>query len=247
MTWARLDDNFYDHPKVVMAGTAAVGLFALALAYCARHSTDGVVTHSALARLAPDDDAAALAQRLVDAGLWHLHTAGFLVHDYLHYNPSAKDVDKQRKASAERMRTLRKRAQNVRANISRSSPNVQQPRPDPVPIPTEEESKDSPARAARRANRTRFPETFLLDELRAAMVRKVGCLDPPKAFTAFRDYHAAHGSVLADWDAAWRTWVGNHERYGCPCQPGFRGRPAELTNTEKARNIAARWRAEGRI
>ena len=25
----------------------------------------------------------------------------------------------------------------------------------------------------------------------------------------FRDYHAAKGSVMADWQAAWRTWVGN--------------------------------------
>ena len=29
----------------------------------------------------------------------------------------------------------------------------------------------------------------------------------------FRDYHAAKGTLMADWDAAWRTWCGNHARF----------------------------------
>lgn len=28
----------------------------------------------------------------------------------------------------------------------------------------------------------------------------------------FSDYHRAKGSVMADWQAAWRTWVGNARR-----------------------------------
>ncbi len=29
----------------------------------------------------------------------------------------------------------------------------------------------------------------------------------------FRDHHAAKGSVMADWDAAFRTWLGNAQRF----------------------------------
>jgi hypothetical protein len=30
---------------------------------------------------------------------------------------------------------------------------------------------------------------------------------------AFRDYHLAHGSLMADWDAAWRTWCRNAVKF----------------------------------
>ena len=30
----------------------------------------------------------------------------------------------------------------------------------------------------------------------------------------FRDYHLSHGNVMADWSAAWRTWVGNVGKFG---------------------------------
>lgn len=30
----------------------------------------------------------------------------------------------------------------------------------------------------------------------------------------FRDYHIAKGSIMQDWDAAWRTWIRNHLKKG---------------------------------
>lgn len=30
---------------------------------------------------------------------------------------------------------------------------------------------------------------------------------------AFRNHHKQHGSLMADWDAAWRTWVGNEVKF----------------------------------
>ena len=40
-------------------------------------------------------------------------------------------------------------------------------------------------------------------------------IDVEAELRKFRDYHAAKGSVMADWQAAWRTWVGN-ARPGTP-------------------------------
>lgn len=31
---------------------------------------------------------------------------------------------------------------------------------------------------------------------------------------SFRDYHLARGSLMADWSAAWRTWIRTSVRYG---------------------------------
>lgn len=30
----------------------------------------------------------------------------------------------------------------------------------------------------------------------------------------FRDYHLAHGTAFKDWDAGWRTWLGNARKFG---------------------------------
>ena len=34
MPWARLDDGFYDHPKILDVSLAAAGLFSIGLSYC---------------------------------------------------------------------------------------------------------------------------------------------------------------------------------------------------------------------
>lgn len=43
-------------------------------------------------------------------------------------------------------------------------------------------------------------------------------LDVGAEVQKFSDYHAAKGSVMADWQAAWRTWVGKArpDRYAQP-------------------------------
>lgn len=42
-------------------------------------------------------------------------------------------------------------------------------------------------------------------------------------FTAFKNHHAAKGSMFADWDAAWRTWVDNQVKWDTQ-----RGKPPGL-------------------
>lgn len=37
--------------------------------------------------------------------------------------------------------------------------------------------------------------------------------DIPATAERFRNFHAAKGSLMADWSAAWRTWVGNEPRF----------------------------------
>lgn len=39
---------------------------------------------------------------------------------------------------------------------------------------------------------------------------------------AFRNYHLAKGSLMADWQAAFRTWIGNAEKWSKPNENGNR-------------------------
>jgi len=61
----------------------------------------------------------------------------------------------------------------------------------------------------------------------------------------FRDYHAAKGTRFRDWDAAWRTWLGNARKFAArggmagPSGPGGRGRGGSIAS------IVARRHAQG--
>ena len=96
MPWARFDDQFPDHPKVLAVGPEAGWLFVCGVCYCARILTDGFIPAAQVRRLADLPDSDSLASRLVDAGLWERLPGGYQVHDYLEYNPCAADVKADR-------------------------------------------------------------------------------------------------------------------------------------------------------
>ena len=100
MPWARLDDRFHDHPKIVGLPHAAVGVYALGLSYAASQLTDGVLPKRVVAGWR---DATAV-RKLVDAGLWESAPGGYRIHDYLDWNPSRDQVIADRAKAAERKR-----------------------------------------------------------------------------------------------------------------------------------------------
>lgn len=113
MAWARFDDKTHDHPKILAAGPLATHLWERAICYCAKHLTDGHIPKRAVRLLVNWEDDAddfngqppdnyALIGRLVKVGLFdEHHNDGWLVHDYLDYNPSKAASDALRKARAE--------------------------------------------------------------------------------------------------------------------------------------------------
>lgn len=107
MTWGRIDDTLYDHPKVVCLGKLrlpAIGLHVLALSWSNRYLTDGLVPADQVARLGGPRK---LAEALVAAGLWELDRAGYRIHDYLDYNDSREVVLRRRNAEREKKRRQR--------------------------------------------------------------------------------------------------------------------------------------------
>jgi hypothetical protein len=158
MPWSKLDDEFYDHPKVVEAGTLGAGMFTVCLSYVGRKLTDGFIATSMIRRLCADlDDPIALADRLVDVGLFERAEGGYQIHDYLEYNPPAAKILAERYAAKERMRAARaangqfgeqERSGDVPAQFTGTLADVQSapsPSPSPSPIP---DPSPSPAAAA---------------------------------------------------------------------------------------------------
>lgn len=121
MPWAQLDDQFHSHRKFLSAGLEATGLYARALSYCAASLTDGFVPGSWInLHVGPKRG---LPKRLVDVEAWdpicrgdtvELETRagdtvqvtatedGYVIPDYLLYNPSKAEHDarqKQRRAA----------------------------------------------------------------------------------------------------------------------------------------------------
>lgn len=56
--------------------------------------------------------------------------------------------------------------------------------------------------------RTRLPSDFYPDETGIAAIQQTG-LSLSVELEKFRNHHVANGSVMADWNAAWRKWAGN--------------------------------------
>lgn len=136
ITWFKVDDDFWSHPKVVALPPAAGWLWTRAGSYCGRHLTDGFVSHAAMGMLAgKDQDSSAL----VDAGLWFEVDGGHQFHDWHTYQPTRESVMAERAAAAERQRKSRTTSQQKSRRDSRVTSDVTSaapyPSPNPVPNP----------------------------------------------------------------------------------------------------------------
>lgn len=132
--WAKISDDFFRHPRTVAAGRDARDLFLVSLAHCNEHLTDGFVASGYLRRLAADaeiDNAQESAQRLVDVGYWEECDGGWMVHDFLDYNPSRAEVLAEREKAAVRKERWKNGARN---GVRNAVPNGEGT-PSPVPVP----------------------------------------------------------------------------------------------------------------
>lgn len=118
MAWAKLDDGYFTNPKTVAAGLAGRALHLACISYASRELTDGLIPASALPLigfLAGVPDLAAALTACLDArgpsgqGLLEDLDGGYLVHDYLVYNPSRDQVLAKRAATQRRVKDWRER------------------------------------------------------------------------------------------------------------------------------------------
>jgi hypothetical protein len=99
MSWAKVDDRLHMHPKAIRAGLEAMGLWCRALSYCTAYGTDGYIDRDTVSRMCGSSKAfIRVTNRLVSSALWEPDEsgAGWLIHDFLDYNPSRAERDKER-------------------------------------------------------------------------------------------------------------------------------------------------------
>jgi len=115
--WARFDDEFPDHPKVLAAGPLAAWLHVCAICYACRYLTDGFIPHGQVRRLADVEDPTLLVGRLVSSGLWEVVPGGYRVHDFLEYQPAKAGVEHERELTKKRTAEWRARQESKRNGV----------------------------------------------------------------------------------------------------------------------------------
>lgn len=142
MTWFKIDDSFWSHPKVLLCSDAAIALWSRAGSFSCQKLTDGFIHRAYLPSLRATEKAAA---ELVAAGLWDAVEDGWRFHDWGDYNDTGEQVRARREAAKERMRKVRAnktrtsgaRSQYVGANGGRTEAERSHPVPGvPSPVNT---------------------------------------------------------------------------------------------------------------
>jgi hypothetical protein len=137
MAWARLDDSFFDHPKIECLSDRAFRAYIGGICLANRYLTDGLLTERQMLKLARKQ----IRKELIDSGLWEPvdacnETAGVRIHDFAEYNRTAEEVKAERQRNAERQKRWREERRNGVTNgvtdaVTDGVSNAAPTRPDP--------------------------------------------------------------------------------------------------------------------
>lgn len=155
MKGARIDPDFWNHPKVVSLSCEALGVWVKGLSWVADKLSDGRISAEAAKKLklAPRG-----IEALVKVGLWEVSKDfdGWVYHDYLRWNDSAAIIQEKLEAAKARMAKLREARRATETDSSRERSYAEQTQPAPVPapepLPGQTLTPNSAARAAMNSN-----------------------------------------------------------------------------------------------
>lgn len=155
MSWAKLDDQYPDHPKIIEVGPLGMALHTAAICYCARYLTDGFVPAAMITRLINLDGIQTInngvsnavthkevIDNLTRVGLLEVVQGGYMIHDFLKYNPKGEDVKRERAENAARQAAWK--AKHGSNGVSNNGNNRV---PSPSPIPSPSKKKEESARS----------------------------------------------------------------------------------------------------
>lgn len=108
-------------------------------------------------------------------------------------------------------------------NVVRITPEPGSPEPS---VTIKEPSEEKAAPKSRRRPEVPLPEGWIPNDrnISDAQARNFSAQEIHDEAERFRDYHFARDTRFRDWDAAWRTWLGNAKRFaprgGTVARPG---------------------------
>lgn len=138
--------------------------------------------------------------------------------------PKRERVDEN---STERSKAFRQKQRHATPEHSEETPcnaTQRQETPREEKRREEEDNPLNPPAGGKAKRRCRIPDGFSPSEEGRQKAVQAG-LDSDAELAKFRDHHAAKGSLMADWDAAWRTWIGNAVQFGRAKQPTAHVKP----------------------
>lgn len=172
MPWVRFEDQFPIHRKVAALKDPAYRIHTEAIFWCSRNLTDGVIRAAEINQIRPRADKH--VAEIVDREAWHpadqicagcvkaLNDAGrtwpadgWVIHDYLKYQPSRAQVIKDRDAKTKRQQKWRATKKGVDGAVDASVDGAVDPAPgdaSPAPYPPRPEGSGAgnPPRATAR-------------------------------------------------------------------------------------------------
>lgn len=101
MVWAKFDDQYPRHKKLLAAGAEGMALDVAAICWSNAEGTDGFIPDYALTILYPVRNHTKVAARLVEVRRWEREEGGWHIHDFHDFNPSAEEAVATREARAE--------------------------------------------------------------------------------------------------------------------------------------------------
>lgn len=218
MPWFKVDDGFYDHPKVIaLQGSgegweAALALWLMAGSWASKHLTDGEISSIAVMRLGSGPEA---ARRLVKSGMWDETDAGFKFHDWCEYQPTKVAILSERESTSNRVRRWRKQKRTVTALLPVTcNENV------PVGTGREIDLSGSDLKQSKKPKNNRGGLDPAFDAFWKVYPLKVGKLPAAKAWNARKPDPAMVTAALA-WQIP--TWK----------DPKFIPHPASWLNAER--------------
>lgn len=207
MAWARVDDGWWAHPKVLDLDLDARGLWISALSWSCQHQTDLVPRQIVL--MCGDDGTA--AAKLVAAGLWRETDSGWAIHDWDEYQSerarkaAAGKVGGQRSGEARRAAKQDNEADEPASSEADTSASREAGPTRPVPTQPDPKTK-SERRKRRRAPEQPLPDGWKPTDAHQQLAAELK-VDLANEAAKFADHAAANDRRQRDWDAAFRTWL----------------------------------------
>lgn len=237
MTWFKVDDGFYDHPKLEGLSMAARGLWVTCGSYCGRQLTDGVISAQMVRRLGGTKTQ---IDALIAHELWsqsHTNSGAicYRFNDWLDMNPSRESElerrSKERARKAEARAAKQGKRESVRPDVRPDVPEDVRPdvrpesrrtsalpdptRPDPTTSPNGDVDTPPTPQGGRARGKTargsRLPDDWQPPrDLRRQMADECPGVDLDRETRKFADYWAGvsgQRGTKLDWSATWRNWI----------------------------------------
>lgn len=212
MPWFKIDDGFYDHPKVDDLSLSAVGLWTMAGTWCAKQLTDGHVTPGRVRKFGATDDVVA---ELVACGLWVADGPGWQFKNWEQYQPTRESVESQREYERERKRKQRRNPSGQFTESHEGPASVtaghgsdtERDANGSHTVPTRPDPTRPQERArTRRAPEVPLPADWAPKEAHATKAKEKN-LDLALEAETFKNHALSHDRRLRDWDRGFNNWL----------------------------------------